>query len=474
MTPRPHGYGRRVRRLTLLATLALAAALAPATAAAATVPAAFANGAVRCAWPIESTPTKANVAYPDSNATYWTTPYVALPGMRITLSGTYPTVRFFSVNVYDSSGQDFTVNGVRSAITDYEITPDTGTANPWQTPGAAAGTYTITLRGAVTGKAPANVVPIAPTTPATPFVTGLPKRTGFVMVRVYLPEGGDPSTVPLPTLTYTYPGGTQTTLRQCARAQTSPTAASQIRSTAMRRAVKALLGGSQASPPAAATGPCAAVLVFCRASGGTTPFPNSDSGYVAAKFQPASGYLTVVRATMPTSAVAYGSGPGLWPATAAGINLRYWSFCTYVYAKPYPVVKIGPIMGCLADQDMPVATGNVATVVISSVADRPALTRDPQNQLGWLPTSAAQPDTTEVIAVRNMLADTGFTASVMNATPSDPTSAQSTMGAYYPTIAQCTTQTFTAAALRAGGGAAGAQAGVAACFQSPASPPAAS
>ncbi|MFM7551474.1 MAG: hypothetical protein ACKO7Q_01305 [Actinomycetota bacterium] len=463
-----------MRRLPLIAVLALAACALPAGAAAATVPAAFANASVRCAWPVESTPTKANVAYPDSNATYWTTPYVALPGMRITLTGTYPTARFFSVNVYDSSGQDFTVNGAASAITDYEIAPDPGTANPWQTPGAAAGTYTITLRGAVTAATRGNVIPIAPTTPATPFVKGLPKRTGFVTVRVYLPQGGDPSTVPLPTLTYAYPGGKTTTLAQCRRAQTTPSAASQIRSTVMRKALKSLLGGDQSSPPAPATGACATPLVFCRASGGTTPFPNSDSGYVAAKFEPGSGYLTVVRATMPTSAVAYGSGPGLWPATAAGINLRYWSFCTYVYAKPYPVVKIGPIMGCIADQDMPVATGNVATVVISSLADRPAVTREAQNLLGWLPTSAAQPSTTEVIAVRNMLADTGFTASVMNAEPSDPASAQSTMGAYYPTVAQCTTQTFAAAVARAGGGAAGAQAGVAACFQTPASPPAAS
>lgn len=464
-----------MRRLpTIVTALMVMVIVALPASAAAAVPSAFSNASVRCAWPVESTPSKANVAYPDSNATYWTTPYVALPGMRITLRGTYPTARFFSVNVYASSGQDFTVNGVDSAITDYEIEPDAGTANPWQTPGATAGTYTLTLRGAVSANARGNVVPIAPTTPATPFVRALPKRTGFVTVRVYLPAGGDPSSVPLPTLTYRYRNGTTTTLKQCARAQSTPTAASRIRSTAMRTAMRAILRGSKASPPASSSGPCATPLVFCRASGGTTPFPNSDSGYAAAKFQPAAGYLTVVRATMPTSAVAYGSGPGLWPATAAGIDLRYWSLCTYVYAKPYPVVKIGRIMGCVADQDLPVATGNVATVVISSVRDRPSATRASGGTVGWLPTSPTEPNTMEVIAVRNMLADTGFSASVMNATASDPASAQATMGAYYPTITQCTTRTFADASLGAGGGAAGAQAGVAACFQTPASPPATS
>ena len=34
-----------------------------------------------CSWWLETTPQTMNVAFPDTSATYWTTPYLALPGM---------------------------------------------------------------------------------------------------------------------------------------------------------------------------------------------------------------------------------------------------------------------------------------------------------------------------------------------------------------------------------------------------------
>ena len=113
-----------------------------------------------CAWPVESTPTKANVAYPDSNATYWTMPYIAQAGMTITLTGTFPVTRFFSFNVYNSAAQDFTVNGINSSLTDYEIVPTAGTQNPWVTAGATPGTYTVTLQNGVTSSM-TNAIPLA-------------------------------------------------------------------------------------------------------------------------------------------------------------------------------------------------------------------------------------------------------------------------------------------------------------------------
>ena len=195
--------------------------------------------------------------------------------------------------------------------------------------------------------------------------------------------------------------------------------------------------------------------MFCKAGGSTTPFPNSDSGYVAARYQPAAGYVTVIKAVLPQSATTYGNGPGPWPAT--GINLRYWSFCNYVYAKPYPVVTVGPVMGCTADQSMPVSANNTAIVVISSPKDRPARTLGANAKLGWLPTSQSNKTAEEVIAIRNMLAAPGFANSVMNATNGSQSSTVATMGKYYPKGAQCTTATFK-------------RGGVAGCFANPATP----
>ena len=442
----------RLAPLTVLA-LAFVAALLPGTSAARPSIASASVQPTACAWPVESTPAKANVAYPDSNATYWTTPFIAEDGMTITLNGTFPTARFFSFNVYDSSGQDFTINGVGSGLTDFQMVPNAGTQNPWVTSGAAPGTYTVTLENGVTSGM-TNAIPLMPATPATPLVAGMPANTGFVTMRVYLPAGNNANAMPLPTMTISTGNGAKvTTLTQCAGAQKSPSTASKVVKKAIAKLLSKALAGTAGSPPAS-TAPCSQPLVFCKAGGSTTPFPNSDSGYVAALYQPADGYVTVVRAKMPTSATAYGNGPGLWPAS--GINLRYWSFCNYVHAAPYPVVSVGPIMGCTADQDMPVVNGT-ATVVLSSVKDRPLITRGKNAKIGWLPTSRSNTTAEEVIAIRNMLAAPGFDQSVMNAENSDPASAKSTMGSYYPVGTQCTTAVF-------------AHGGAAACFRTPSSP----
>ncbi len=445
---------RRLTSFIALFALAAVAAVLPSTSAARPAIASAAVQPTACAWPIESTPAKANVAYPDSNATYWTTPFIAEDGMTITLQGTFPAARFFSFVVYNSQGQDFTTNGIPSSLTDYQMTPNAGTQNPWVTAGAAAGTYTVTLMNGVTAGM-TNAIPLMPSTPSTPLVPGMPANTGFVTMRIYLPAGNDANAIPLPTMTISTGNGAKVqTLTQCASAQKTPTMKSKILKKAIAKMLSKSLAGTAGTPPTT-TGECSASLVFCKAGGSTTPFPNSDSGYVAAKYQPAAGYVTVVKARMPTSATAYGNGPGVWPA--AGIDLRYWSFCNYLYAKPYPVVSVGPIMGCTADQDMPLVNGT-ATVVISSVADRPAATRGKRARIGWLPTSRSNTTAEEVIAIRNMLAAPTFIQSVMNAQNSDQASAQDVMGPYYPKGVQCTTATF-------------AKGGVAGCFANPATPP---
>jgi hypothetical protein len=444
---------RRLASFTALIALAAVAALMPAASAARPPIASAAVQPTACAWPVESTPAKANVAYPDSNATYWTTPFIAEDGMTITLNGTFPEARFFSFVVYNSAGQDFTTNGIPSSLTDYQMVPGANTQNPWVTAGAAPGTYSVTLMNGVTS-AMTNAIPLMPSTPSTPLVSGMPANTGFVTMRIYLPVNNDANAIPLPTMTISTGNGAKvTTLKQCASAQKTPSTASKVIKKAIAKMLSKSLNGTAGTPPTT-SGTCSESLVFCKAGGSTTPFPNSDSGYVAAKYQPAAGYVTVVRAKMPTSAMAYGNGPGVWPA--AGIDLRYWSFCNYVYAKPYPVVSVGPIMGCTADQDMPLVNGT-ATVVISSLKDRPAATIGKRAKLGWLPTSRSNTTAEEVIAIRNMLAAPTFTQSVMNAENSNQASAQSTMGPYYPSGVQCTTATF-------------AKGGVAGCFKNPASP----
>ena len=70
-----------------------------------------------------------NVLAVDTNAVYWGGTYAALPGTRIRIEGLYPYSRYISWNVYDSAARPI------DALSDFELTPDPGSSNPFL-PGA--------------------------------------------------------------------------------------------------------------------------------------------------------------------------------------------------------------------------------------------------------------------------------------------------------------------------------------------------
>ncbi len=255
-----------------------------------------------CAWPLEATAANDNRGTPDNAAAYWITPVPVQPRLRVTLSGRYPDSRYFSLQVYKPGGGQFTTNGVRSALTDYQIEPDPPTVNPWQHPadqaGPSTGRYTVTLQSPVTpGRA--NTLPLAP--------VGTTTGTGLLIYRVYLPAGGNFAQVPLPSVTFSREGVSKR-LSDCpAKAATAPVAPTKSR--------PANTGG--------ATAP-AANIEFARPSpgSGSGAGGNADTGYLFAEVTPpANGEVVVVRGEAPT--VSKGSHPSLWPAP--GVDTRYWS-----------------------------------------------------------------------------------------------------------------------------------------------------
>ena len=407
-----------------------------------------------CSWPVESTPTSANVLYPDSNSTYWTTPYRVKPGMRIILRGTYPTARYFSIQAYDNNAQPYSVRGVSSSLTDYQITPTTG-RNPWSArPGSSARTprYSITLRslrspGSVgSTPTPGNTLPIAA---ARPTSGAVPKDIGFLMIRVYLPPELNFSAVPLPSFTITMPGSKAVTLPRCG----SREGAKKLGSSALGAKILTLLKGKATPPPApcppGASGCPPNLQFFVPASGGDIPFPNTTSGYAAAFFTPQSGKVVVIQAKVPTSPFAYNGGesPAPWPRDdIARWQVRYWSLCNYVYAKPFPVVVApgpngGTVYGCAADLQVPTTAEGTATVVLSFPADRPS-TATAANGIAWLPMSTSNPTTVEQVSLRNMLVNKRFTNSPRAASGTSVADAQQALGAYYPHTAMCDVSTF--------------------------------
>ena len=417
--------------------------------------AALENQDLACAWPVETTPSKANVAYPDANATYWTMPFFAEPGLEISVSGTFPDARYFGLDVYGSDTLSFTRAGLESTLPDYMIEPDIGTENPWQTAGSGRGSFTVLLTNTPRIEDVENALPLSPLIQPPSLIPLLPDNTGYLMMRVYLPKGGDPNSteaVTLPNVTFTL-AGASVTLSPCDTAQGE--GGSFAESGPLGSLIHRVLN-KRDEGPCQKDSSCPPLLTFIRAGGATTPFPNGISGYAAALYQPAPGFVSVVQAVMPTSSKAAEDGPAEWPED--GVDLRYWSFCNYLYLAPFPVIEDSGFAGCQADYQVPLIAGT-ATVVLSSIADRPALTLDPDEKLSWLPTSSEYPNALEVIAVRNMLPAGNFAESVTNISNyGDPDLAVSTMGTYYPKMTQCTLETFNAG-------------GVPACFADPRSPP---
>lgn len=109
-----------------------------------------------CAWPSVVGVQTFNKAAPDPLATYWDQPITTGASTRITISGTYPDARYFTLSVYTPYGQPATADGLGSSLTDYQIAPERGSVNPWQHQAAPGGRYQVTVAPSGQG----NVLPL--------------------------------------------------------------------------------------------------------------------------------------------------------------------------------------------------------------------------------------------------------------------------------------------------------------------------
>lgn len=142
----------------------------------------------RCAWPLVVAGDQGlNVAYPDTGATYWVAPFTIDPAMSIQVSGEFPDARYMSFNTYDGTGASFEVHGRKSALADYLIQPDPGSANPWKTSASAGGTFTLT----VTTEAKPGVANVLPMPPENP-----PQLSNFIGMGQVCSNAPCPATYP--------------------------------------------------------------------------------------------------------------------------------------------------------------------------------------------------------------------------------------------------------------------------------------
>jgi hypothetical protein len=409
-----------------VAALAIAAFAAPGVASAASVsalPDSAGPVTPACAWN-EAAAWTSNTAAPDSSAVYWVLPFTVQDGLQISLAGRFPDARFASFQVYKTGGGDFTTNGVSDALTDYQIQPDRGSVNPWQHRHQAGGKFTVTVQpDAAPGEA--NTLPLAP--------AGVTSGTEALIYRVYLPVHDDFAKVPLPVVTFTL-NGVSAQVPACP----APAATASSPSTAASPAVT-----SAAATPSATTAAAAGSVEFARAAGGSAGYPNADSGYLtAAVTPPANGDVVVIQGKAPVA--SSGNQPSPWPGR--GVDVRYWSLCNYVSVTGSPLVvndlPDGQVdYGCRNDEQTSLSRNGYYTYVVGTESQRAAI--DKIRGATFVPFSTAQPTTTHLLVLRNMLANPDFAEAIQNVPAGGgAASAAQVMGQYYPQAAVCSLATL--------------------------------
>lgn len=338
----------------------------------------------------------------DTNAAYWATSFLALPGGGMTIQGTFPQARNMSFTVYHTFGA---VEG--GHLYDAQIQPDSG-VNPFQDGQTGAGTYTLYV---VPGNAPAD--PAANTL----YTDSIGPVELELVYRVYDPtDAGNPAgDAPLPQTTTTFDGKPVSVNQPCvdSSGQTAPGAPAVGPGSATPRLPR-LQGIIPAVEPNWVTSKISAI------------FADPDNAYLSARIDSLFGQLVVFRAQMPT-----------FPDTNAGFaswdpgQVRYWSVCANNGLLPH-------VTGCAADFNA-VQSGGIATFVVSSPANQPpnATAADGVN---WLPWGSGP---SGIIIYRQMLADPAFAQSIA-AVPAGG-SPETTMGSYLPQIAYCSEAEFAAA-----------------------------
>jgi hypothetical protein len=422
---------RNRRKAPIAALLALFSGTVPAVALAQTALGASARASVvpsatqpSCGWPVSFNITNSKLLILDSSAAYWDQPIVAGPGVRITISGTYPDESYFSLQTYTPYATPFSVNGVSSSLADYQVTPDQGSTNPWQHRAAPGGRFQVTVRSGVAPGGP-NVLPLPSGTSVA--------HPGYLVYRVYLPAGGSLSDLTPPTVTLAQ-GSVSRTLPACSTHEPLPTPE------------KAPTGAT----PAPKTVPPAGAFFkpyITKYKGGLA---DANDAYVwAYVIRPAATGVLVVTAKAPT--FAPGGGPSPWPG--AGEDMQYWSMCIGVGSGTLPTVvnqlSGGQVdYGCRADQQTKLNATGGYTYVIGSEAQKAAISKVPGAT--FLPFSSTQTTRLYLLLLRNILVNPDFAHSAQKvAQEDDAPAAAAAMGPYYPSVSQCPLATLTTKGLSA-------------------------
>ena len=383
--------------LALLLAAAAALTAVPLTASAAPDPS--------CSWAAKTEPDTVNVAFPDTNASYWSHAYAAAPGTELVVHGTYARARYFSFHVYQPSGVPV------DSLYDAQIRPDKGSTNPFAG-GRRTGPHDYTVRVSFTAK-PAQPAPNTLYAGET-AQEGVPNPGGLLMLRVYTPN--DPSSpqggVPLPRVDILAAGKVVRAGASCSNDLPSTGGAG----------TGALNGASVPANDGVTTG----TISWGRAYGNKAAgfFANEQNAYLSAGIDRVHGPVVVIRTKAPR-----------FPDTRRGVlpssrdQVRYWSFCQNSGSTR--------VNACASDADTAVGEDGYVTIVVSDPAQRPANATRAKG-VTWIPWGAA--DEKGLLLYRHMVPAASFPYAVQRVDQGeDPVAV---MEDYYPSARYCSKAAF--------------------------------
>ncbi|QTE02946.1 hypothetical protein [Streptomyces cyanogenus] len=367
-----------------------------------------------CAWPAVVRPGRLNFAFPETNATYWLTPYQLNKGDRLVVDGTYPSARFTALTAYDRKGAPI------DALADYQISPSAGSKNPFAVPDAgtdpAHHRYQVTVKPGVAAGSGADTIAATTNSAAS--------GAGFLVLRIYVPdnESSLAGGVPLPTLSIERQGSSPSAMKTCPRAD-SPQGPSGPLADTLRKLVKD-------NAPAGKFAGCGTFTTSDPGFASPTKvlglFPNPYNKYLCAPLAYESGRIAVVRGKAPTFPNTVNN-----QSVLTKTQLRYWSLCQNQWQLPYPVSS------CAADFQTALDKDGRYTYVVSTRQDRPAnaTTEKGVTWIDWGPTNVSS-----VLFFRNMLPADDFPNAIQGVKKGDDPA--KVMGDYYPTVTYCAKEAF--------------------------------
>lgn len=351
-----------------------------------------------CSWILETAGTGAtNLAYPDTDATYWTMPLDTSKWKGMIIQGEYPSARFFSLATYLADGD------LAHSIQDVDIDPKPGSTNPFR-PGQQGDKqkYRVTISKEAASPGQRNHVMLGDT------------NLAWVIYRIYVPDKGLDRTagVSLPRVTLVALDGTKHPIPVCPFKKPAVQLAFlllELQANGFGPAADMMQSlytqGNNDGLPADTNCQPQDQIVFWIPKNTGGLFPNEANKYIAAPglcFEPDK--VVVVRGRAAVFPNTYNGGSIYDPAIPGRIKMRYWSMCNNNQVKPFPVVACEPDALTALDQD------GFYTYVIGEGATPPA---NIGPEVTWLPWGLkARPN---ILIFRNMLPKENFDKSIQAA-----------------------------------------------------------